>query len=369
MKLSDREWKDFAAPYVFQNIQRGKRLKKADHILGIVPYVSSTANNNGVDAYIEATKGTRVFENCISLANSGSVGTAFYEPFAFGASDHVTSLKRENTSQYVYLFLTAVLEQQKSNFDFNREINDLRIKKMRIMLPVDDNDEPDYQFMEDYMKELMVAKRKQYQEYVEQRLAELGIDVKNTKVGVYNVSFGKREWKDISITSIFDNFVPGKGKGLNHLNQSQDDLSYIGATNRNNGVLCFVENDEISCKMIQEGNCIGFIKNGDGSAGYAIYKRENFVSTSDVIYGYADWLNEYTGLFFVSAQDLIKSKYSHGYKRNQQHLRGDRVMLPVNDNDEPDYEFMEECGRKMMAKKYIQYLKYLESTCESKDVE
>ena len=68
MKLSDREWKDFAAPYVFQNIQRGKRLKKADHILGIVPYVSSTANNNGVDAYIEATKGTRVFENCISLA-------------------------------------------------------------------------------------------------------------------------------------------------------------------------------------------------------------------------------------------------------------------------------------------------------------
>lgn len=184
MKLSDREWKDFAVPYVFQNIQRGKRLKKADHISGIVPYVSSTANNNGVDAYIEATKGTRVFENCISLANSGSVGTAFYEPFAFVASDHVTSLKRENTSQYVYLFLTAVLEQQKSNFDFNREINDLRIKKMRIMLPVDDNDEPDYQFMEDYMKELMVAKRKQYQEYVEQRLAELGIDdVKNTEVG------------------------------------------------------------------------------------------------------------------------------------------------------------------------------------------
>lgn len=183
MKLSDREWKDFAVPYVFQNIQRGKRLKKADHISGIIPYVSSTANNNGVDAYIEAIKGTRVFENCISLANSGSVGTAFYEPFAFVASDHVTSLKRENTSQYVYLFLTAVLEQQKSNFDFNREINDLRIKKMRIMLPVDDNDEPDYQFMEDYMKELMVAKRKQYQEYVEQRLAELDIDAKMSKWG------------------------------------------------------------------------------------------------------------------------------------------------------------------------------------------
>lgn len=364
MKLSDREWKDFAVPYVFQNIQRGKRLKKADHISGIIPYVSSTANNNGVDAYIEATKGTRVFENCISLANSGSVGTAFYEPFAFVASDHVTSLKRENTSQYVYLFLTAVLEQQKSNFDFNREINDLRIKKMRIMLPVDDNDEPDYQFMEDYMKELMAAKRKQYQKYVEQRLAELGIDdVKNTEVGGYNVSFGKREWKDISIISIFDKIKTGKINNASLCKKTTENgIEYIGATNKNNGCLYFIESSDKINNLLQDGNCIGFIKDGDGSAGYSIYKRESFVSTVNVIYGYASWLNEYTGLFFVSAQDLIKSKYSHGYKRNQQHLRGDRVMLPVNDNDEPDYEFMEECGRKMMAKKYVQYLNFLESS-------
>ncbi|WP_368103219.1 hypothetical protein [Bifidobacterium pseudocatenulatum] len=41
--------------------------------------------------------------------------------------------------------------------------------------------------------------------------------------------------------------------------------------------------------MILEGNCIGFIKNGDGSAGFAIYKAEQFISTSDVLYdGYAD---------------------------------------------------------------------------------
>ena len=179
MKLSDREWKDFPVPYVFQKIQRGKRLKNADHVPGVVPYVSSTANNNGVDDYIEAIDGTRVFENCISLANSGSVGTAFYEPFAFVASDHVTSLKRENTSQYVYLFLTAVLKQQSSNFNFNREINDLRIRKMRVMLPVNDNDEPDYQFMGDYMRELMAAKRRQYQEYVKKCLVKLNINIIN----------------------------------------------------------------------------------------------------------------------------------------------------------------------------------------------
>ena len=101
MRLDDREWKDFAVPEIFQNIQRGKRLKNADHVPGIVPYVSSTANNNGVDDYIEASAGTRVFKNCISLANSGSVGTAFYEPFEFVASDHVTSLECKEANEYI----------------------------------------------------------------------------------------------------------------------------------------------------------------------------------------------------------------------------------------------------------------------------
>ena len=36
MKLSDREWKDFSVPYIFQKIQRGKRLKNADHVSGIL---------------------------------------------------------------------------------------------------------------------------------------------------------------------------------------------------------------------------------------------------------------------------------------------------------------------------------------------
>ena len=160
--LDEKEWAHFKMPAIFGTIQRGKRLKNADHVPGIVPYVSSTANNNGVDDYIEATPGTRVFGDCISLANSGSVGTAFYEPFDFVASDHVTALKTEGMSKYVYLFLTSTIEKQGSNFNFNREINDARIKNMQIMLPVDDNGGPDYAYMEQYVKNMMLRKYQQY---------------------------------------------------------------------------------------------------------------------------------------------------------------------------------------------------------------
>lgn len=381
MKLSDREWKDFSVPYIFQKIQRGKRLKNADHIPGIIPYVSSTANNNGVDDYIEAIDGTRVFENCISLANSGSVGTAFYEPFAFVASDHVTSLKRENTSQYVYLFLTAVLEQQGSNFNFNREINDLRIRKMRVMLPVDDNDEPDYQFMEDYMKELMTAKRKQYQKYVEQRLVEFGIDdMKIPMRGGYNLDLESREWKKFNINDIF---VVGHGFYNKKPPMSENgNFPFIGASGENNGVTGFTTkkdvennsklgygtNEPLDKKIFSKGHLC--VVNNGSAIGYTYYQPDNFTCTHDVnpLWLRSCKMNKYLGLFL---SQMIKNQgicFAYARKWRPSRMVHSCVMLPVNDNNEPDYEFMEECGRQMMAKKYIQYLKYLESTCESSNL-
>ena len=100
--------------------------------------------------------------------------------------------------------------------------------------------------------------------------------------------------------------------------------------------------------MIQKGNCICFIKNGDGAAGYAVYKDESFIATSDILVAYANWINKYTGLFFVVAQDKIKQKYSHGYKRNQRHLLADKIMLPADSKGAPDFEYMEQYTKNLM---------------------
>ena len=353
MNLQDREWDSFIIKDIFDEVERGKRLKKGDHIPGNRPYVSSTALNNGVDGFIGNEDKVRVFSNCLSLANSGSVGSCFYEPFEFIASDHVTHLQKTGLSYRQYLFMATMLSRLSEKYNFNREINDDRISREKIFLPIDSSGNPDFEFMEAYVKELEDVKRAEYKKYCEERLKQLGSYKKD-------VDEIRPKWEAIPIPSLFDEFQPGKGKGLNHLKVVNDGISYIGATNRNNGVLCFVEDNERTHKMIQKGNCIGFIKNGDGSAGYAIYKREDFISTSDVIYGYADWLTPYTGLFFVGAQDMIKPKYSHGYKRNKEHLNGDKVMLPIKKNGQPDFEYMEQTVKNAMIRKYKRYLKYSE---------
>ena len=107
-KLNELKWLAFDIHNVFPEVKRGKRLKTDDHIKGNMAYVSSSAVNNGVDNFIGNKDGVRIFEDCITLANSGSVGTAFYHPYAFVASDHVTKLKNIAFNKYIYLFIVTV---------------------------------------------------------------------------------------------------------------------------------------------------------------------------------------------------------------------------------------------------------------------
>lgn len=153
LDLHDREWKEFYLRDIFPDIQRGKRLKTADHIQGSIPYVSSSAINNGVDAFIGNGGKVRKFEECLTLANSGSVGKTFYHSYEFIASDHVTSLKSDKLNKYSYLFIATIVQRLEEKYSFNREINDVRINKEKIVLPVDESGDPDYAFMEQYIKE------------------------------------------------------------------------------------------------------------------------------------------------------------------------------------------------------------------------
>lgn len=152
--LADANWKAFYFTEVFTEIQRGKRLKKADHKEGNTPYVSSTSQDNGVDAFIGNESGIRRFSDCITLANSGSVGCAFYHKYEFVASDHVTRLKREGLDQYAYLFMVPMINRLAEKYSFNREINDERIKREKLLLPITETGEIDFHFMSDFMKRI-----------------------------------------------------------------------------------------------------------------------------------------------------------------------------------------------------------------------
>ncbi len=150
--LKDKEWRSFSVEDIFDHIQRGRRLKTADHIEGDKPYVSSTAINNGVDNFIGNVDNVRTFKDCLTVANSGSVGAAFYHPYEFVASDHVTAFGSARLDRYGYLFVATLMSRLTEKYSFNREINDVRVRREKILLPTTANGSPDFDFMSAYVR-------------------------------------------------------------------------------------------------------------------------------------------------------------------------------------------------------------------------
>ena len=165
-KSSNVNWKEFYFTDVFTEIQRGKRLKRADHSNGKMPYVSSTALCNGVDGFVGNTESVNIFSNCITIANSGSVGSAFFHSYEFVASDHVTKLQNKEVSKYAYLFMLPIINRLAEKYSFNREINDKRIKRERFVLPATPEGTPNFAYMDAYMRNIELQQLLKYLQHL-----------------------------------------------------------------------------------------------------------------------------------------------------------------------------------------------------------
>ena len=82
------------------------------------------------------------------------MGSTFFHYYTFVASDHVTALRLEKPNKYIYLFLSGIIKRLEEKYSFNREINDKRIQREKILLPVNEEGLPDWQFMEDFMRQI-----------------------------------------------------------------------------------------------------------------------------------------------------------------------------------------------------------------------
>lgn len=164
--LNDVEWVEFTFEKIFRKITRGKRLKKTDHIDGHTPYISSTSLNNGVDGFIGNEGGVRRFKNNITVANSGSVGSSFYHQYEYIASDHVTALELENADKYIYLFMSTLVNKLEKKYSFNYEINNCRINREKILLPIDSKGTPNWSYMKQYIKILEQRKILEITNYI-----------------------------------------------------------------------------------------------------------------------------------------------------------------------------------------------------------
>lgn len=180
MKLTDREWKCFDFVDIF-DIHGGyynkKPLMTED---GNIPFLGATEYNNGVTGWssvyaINSASRTgdekndplsrKMFSgNCIVVTNDGSVGHAYYQEckFACSHSINILYLKHAILNLPIALFLIGTIEKQAVCFEYARKWRPARMVRSKLLLPVTDDGQPDYDFMEQYIKDLMLQKYFQY---------------------------------------------------------------------------------------------------------------------------------------------------------------------------------------------------------------
>lgn len=175
LQLNTKNWQWFRYDEIFEICKGFYNKKPEENNDGEIPFIGATDSNNGITSFhdletIELSSKTgdgknaplkdKIFEpNCITVSNNGSVGYAFYQPRKFTCTHDVNPLylnKKWNKELNVYIsmFLCTIIEMEQFRWAYGRKWRPKRMPDSLIKLPIDKEGNPDWKFMEEYIKGL-----------------------------------------------------------------------------------------------------------------------------------------------------------------------------------------------------------------------
>lgn len=226
-RLDEKKWKSSEIKDVF-TIKSGVRLESRNRNSGHRPFIGALDNSNGVVQFVDDINAS-LDSNVLGVNYNGNgMGIGFYHPYECIFSDDVKRfhLKDADDTAEVLLFLKALIEKQRDKFGYLYKFNAKRMAATSIMLPVTDSDEPDYEYMSEYVQECRKAMLAKYRAYVEARIAELGDYVEIP-------ALSEMKWDAVRLIDIFD--TVSRGKRLKKADHIKGDMPYVSSTALTNG--------------------------------------------------------------------------------------------------------------------------------------
>ena len=331
MMLNTKKWKEFRlVGDNYFTIEKNNTISTTQSKPGnrLYDVVGAKYKNNGNVIFIdEEYQNLLVKGNCICLIKTGqgSVGKAVYKFNNFIPSNNICVLRSKiPLSKYIGNFLVTAINNQSGKYSYGYIRNENRIVKETILLPINEINEPDWGFMEQYMIKLEERKKADYITYLDKILN----DIQYKKIRKLNGG----EWKDLYLTDICD---IESGQDIYEAEREIGNVPYITSTSSNNGIKYFVSNTNPTL----ESNAISVNRNG--SVGYCFYHKYSALYSNDcrkLILKFHR--NEYVSLFITNQIAKQKDKYSYGYKMGTNRLKKQKIMLPINDKEEPDFKYM-----------------------------
>jgi len=356
MKLSDRLWQ-YKFLYEIFDIDTGNKFDKSKMtaICPTVNFIGRTAGHNGIVGYVDEISGVQPYsEGSITLALGGSIGSCFVQDAPFYTSQNVDVLKPKRfLSREAITFLTVIIkfESMSGYVAFARELNAHVKTDFKVKLPVDNEGEPDYQFMEDYIKSLDVDvsdvpdyfKNDGYDKacwYLDNiDVAKFEQEYAGVKQRA-SIRLSDREWKEFKVggdDGLFECSLPNYDLKVSEVYPGEVNL--ITTTKDNNGCGDYVADG--SCDTVAfEGNKITV-----NMFGYAFYQEDNFYTVG---HGHVNILtpkfemSKYSGLFVCNMINNDLYRFSFGRAVYSGVIEDLNINLPVDNVGNPDWQFMED---------------------------
>jgi len=152
LNLNSCNWNYFNLTNLFE-IKGSKTtslLELEDYGSGKYPYVTTQTTNNGIDGFYDfySEKGN------VLTVDSAVLGYCSYQELSFSASDHVEKLiPKFQMNKFIAIFFVTILNLEQYRYNYGRKCSQIRMKEISIKLPAKNNN-PDFEFMEKYIKSL-----------------------------------------------------------------------------------------------------------------------------------------------------------------------------------------------------------------------
>ncbi len=162
------DWEEYNVKTLFGASTRGKRLKSDDRIPGVLPFVTAGEAEQGVSAFIGNK--VKVFKK--NTTTIDMFGSAKYRNCEYGADDHVAVVHTEELPNHAAMFVTAACHKAAHTgaFDYGRNFYAKDADALNIMLPAAASGQPDFGYMETFMRAVQKLVVKDVADFAEKRI-------------------------------------------------------------------------------------------------------------------------------------------------------------------------------------------------------
>lgn len=162
-KVDTREWGEFKFGDLFDlhGIKQAKSQKLIPTVelsdgIPCVPYIVQSQFNNMVGRYVDKQWLIKNNEPPVegnALVLGVTLNACSYQPEEFGASQVITArspcLNKNNG-----FFIAAIVRKRIEQFDYKEKPSFEKYRALKIMLPIDKTGQPDWAYMEEYMRKV-----------------------------------------------------------------------------------------------------------------------------------------------------------------------------------------------------------------------